>query len=182
MVILRPVSRSMSTWNARSWNRRYTPVWSSPSRARRSPTSTECSVSTVFCSSRPARTRCSTYSRLRFSSTTQSIPACCNRSASVSPAGPAPTIPTWVRIAGASYTLYVCRAVVRIAHSMADIVPLREAIAELVHDGDAIAMEGFTHLIPFAAGHEVLRQGRHDLELIRMTPDVLYDQLIGMGA
>ena len=49
-------------------------------------------------------------------------------------------------------------------------------------DGDAIAMEGFTHLIPFAAGHEVLRQGRRELELIRMTPDVLYDQLIGMGA
>jgi glutaconate CoA-transferase subunit A len=65
---------------------------------------------------------------------------------------------------------------------MADIVSLREAIAELVHDGDAVAMEGFTHLIPFAAGHEVLRQGRRDLELIRMTPDVLYDQLIGMGA
>ena len=51
-----------------------------------------------------------------------------------------------------------------------------------MHDGDAVAMEGFTHLIPFAAGHEVLRQGRRDLELIRMTPDVLYDQMIGMGA
>lgn len=65
---------------------------------------------------------------------------------------------------------------------MAEVVTLHEAVAELVHDGDAVAMEGFTHLIPFAAGHEVLRQGRHDLELIRMTPDVLYDQLIGMGA
>lgn len=65
---------------------------------------------------------------------------------------------------------------------MADVVALREAVAEVVHDGDAVAMEGFTHLIPFAAGHEVLRQGRRDLELIRMTPDVLYDQLIGMGA
>ena len=59
---------------------------------------------------------------------------------------------------------------------------LSEAIAEHVKDGDTVALEGFTHLIPFAAGHEVLRQGRRDLELIRMTPDVLYDQLIGMGA
>ena len=64
---------------------------------------------------------------------------------------------------------------------MAEIVALGEAVSELVHDGDAVAMEGFTHLIPFAAGHEVLRQGRCELELIRMTPDVLYDQLIGMG-
>ena len=63
----------------------------------------------------------------------------------------------------------------------AQIVPLSDAIAELVHDGDAIALEGFTHLIPFAAGHEVIRQGRRDLELIRMTPDLLYDQMIGMG-
>lgn len=65
---------------------------------------------------------------------------------------------------------------------MADVVELRQAVADLVHDGDSVAMEGFTHLIPFAAGHEVLRQGRTELELIRMTPDVLYDQLIGMGA
>src|SRR4051812_21649615 len=65
---------------------------------------------------------------------------------------------------------------------MARIVPLAEAIAELVHDGDSVALEGFTHLIPFAAGHEVLRQGRRDLELIRMTPDVLYDQMVGAGA
>jgi len=65
---------------------------------------------------------------------------------------------------------------------VAKIVPLSEAVAELVHDGDTVALEGFTHLIPFAAGHEVLRQGRRDLELIRMTPDVLYDQLVGMGA
>src|SRR5881628_2307263 len=64
---------------------------------------------------------------------------------------------------------------------MPEIASLTEAVAELVRDGDAVAMEGFTHLIPFAAGHEVLRQGRRDLELIRMTPDVLYDQLIGMG-
>lgn len=58
---------------------------------------------------------------------------------------------------------------------------LAEAIAENVHDEDAVAMEGFTHLIPFAAGHEVIRQGRKRLTLIRMTPDLLYDQLIGMG-
>jgi glutaconate CoA-transferase subunit A len=64
---------------------------------------------------------------------------------------------------------------------MAELVGLPEAVAALVHDGDSVAMEGFTHLIPFAAGHEVLRQGRTDLELIRMTPDLLYDQLIGMG-
>src|SRR3989442_3727069 len=64
---------------------------------------------------------------------------------------------------------------------MAEITTLREAIAGLVRDGDTVAMEGFTHLIPFAAGHEVLRQGRRDLTLIRMTPDLLYDQLIGMG-
>ena len=64
---------------------------------------------------------------------------------------------------------------------MARIVPLSDAVAELVHDGDSVALEGFTHLIPFAAGHELLRQGRRDLELIRMTPDILYDQMIGMG-
>jgi glutaconate CoA-transferase, subunit A len=64
----------------------------------------------------------------------------------------------------------------------AELVDLEEGVAALVRDGDAIALEGFTHLIPFAAGHEVLRQGRRDLELIRMTPDVLYDQMIGLGA
>jgi glutaconate CoA-transferase subunit A len=64
---------------------------------------------------------------------------------------------------------------------LADIVSLTDAIADLVRDGDSVALEGFTHLIPFAAGHEVLRQGRTELELIRMTPDVLYDQLIGVG-
>ena len=58
---------------------------------------------------------------------------------------------------------------------------LAEAIRETVHDGDVVAMEGFTHLIPFAAGHEVIRQGRRDLTLVRMTPDVIYDQLIGAG-
>jgi glutaconate CoA-transferase, subunit A len=65
---------------------------------------------------------------------------------------------------------------------VAEIVSLHEGIAELVKDGNSVALEGFTHLIPMAAGHELLRQGRQDLELIRMTPDLLYDQLIGMGA
>ena len=51
-----------------------------------------------------------------------------------------------------------------------------------MHDGDIVALEGFTHLIPHAAGHELIRQGRRDLTLVRMTPDVVYDQLIGMGA
>src|SRR3954467_10839581 len=64
---------------------------------------------------------------------------------------------------------------------MAEVLPLEEAVAGLVHGGDSVALEGFTHLIPFAAGHEVIRQGRRELELIRMTPDLLYDQMIGMG-
>jgi len=58
---------------------------------------------------------------------------------------------------------------------------LQQAIAEFVKDGQALAMEGFTHLIPFAAAHEIIRQGRKDLTLMRMTPDIIYDQLIGMG-
>jgi glutaconate CoA-transferase, subunit A len=64
---------------------------------------------------------------------------------------------------------------------MAEIVALHEAVSDLVHDGDSVALEGFTHLIPHAAGHELIRQRRRDLALIRMTPDVVYDQLIGAG-
>jgi glutaconate CoA-transferase subunit A len=64
---------------------------------------------------------------------------------------------------------------------MARFPTLPEAIAEFVSDGDAVALEGFTHLIPFAAGHEIIRQGRKNLHLIRMTPDLIYDQMIGMG-
>ncbi len=60
-------------------------------------------------------------------------------------------------------------------------VPLDEAIATHVRDGDTVALEGFTHLIPFAAAHEIARQGRRHLKLVRMTPDVVYDQLIGLG-
>ncbi|AXK89085.1 CoA transferase subunit A [Nocardia farcinica] len=64
---------------------------------------------------------------------------------------------------------------------MAYIAPLADAIADLVHDGDTVALEGFTHLIPMAAGREIIRQRRRDLTLVRMTPDLVYDQLIGAG-
>lgn len=64
---------------------------------------------------------------------------------------------------------------------MPEFVSLREAVSQLVPDGASVAMEGFTHLIPFAAGHEVIRQGKRNLTLIRMTPDLIYDQLIGVG-
>ena len=64
---------------------------------------------------------------------------------------------------------------------MAEITSLAEAVGGLVGDGDVVALEGFTHLIPFAAGHEIIRQGRRDLTLVRLTPDVIYDQIIGMG-
>ena len=65
---------------------------------------------------------------------------------------------------------------------MAAFLSLAEAVEANVRDGDVVAMEGFTHLIPFAAGHEAIRQGRKRLTLVRMTPDLIYDQLIGMGA
>jgi glutaconate CoA-transferase subunit A len=64
---------------------------------------------------------------------------------------------------------------------MATLCSLPEAIAAHVNRGDTVAMEGFTHLIPFAAAHELVRQGLNRLRLIRMTPDLIYDQLIGMG-
>jgi glutaconate CoA-transferase, subunit A len=64
---------------------------------------------------------------------------------------------------------------------MATVVSLREAVATLIPDGTTVALEGFTHLIPFAAGHEIIRQRRQGLTLIRMTPDLIYDQMIGMG-
>ena len=63
---------------------------------------------------------------------------------------------------------------------MAELVELREAVAGLVSDGDSVALEGFTHLIPSAAAHEIIRQEKRDLTLIRMTPDLIYDQMIGM--
>lgn len=64
---------------------------------------------------------------------------------------------------------------------MVRFLSLEHAIADGVKDGDCVAMEGFTHLIPFAAAHEIIRQGRRDLALVRMTPDLIYDQMIGMG-
>ncbi len=64
---------------------------------------------------------------------------------------------------------------------MAEVVQLREAVAGLVGDGDSVALEGFTHLISTAAAHEIIRQERRDLTLIRMIPDLMYDQMIGMG-
>jgi glutaconate CoA-transferase subunit A len=64
---------------------------------------------------------------------------------------------------------------------VAQFLSLAEAVKANVHDGDTIALEGFTHLIPFAAGHEIIRQQRKNLTLVRMTPDIIYDQMIGMG-
>jgi glutaconate CoA-transferase, subunit A len=64
---------------------------------------------------------------------------------------------------------------------MSQVLSLAEAVEATVRDGDSVAMEGFTHLIPHAAGHEIIRQRRRHLNLIRMTPDIVYDQLIGMG-
>lgn len=62
-----------------------------------------------------------------------------------------------------------------------EFLSLAAAVARYVSDGDRVALEGFTHLIPFAAGHEIIRQGRKRLTLVRMTPDLIYDQMIGMG-
>ena len=64
---------------------------------------------------------------------------------------------------------------------MPRFLSLAEAVEDTIHDGDTVAMEGFTHLIPHAAGHEIIRQHRKHLTVIRMTPDLIYDQLIGMG-
>src|SRR2546425_11859632 len=61
------------------------------------------------------------------------------------------------------------------------VATMQDAVAALVRDGDTVAIEGFTHLISFAAGHEIIRQGRRDLTLARMTPDVIYDQMIAAG-
>jgi glutaconate CoA-transferase subunit A len=58
---------------------------------------------------------------------------------------------------------------------------MADAVRRFVHDGDTVVIEGFTHLICFAAGHEIIRQGRRDLTLCRLTPDLIYDQMIGAG-
>jgi glutaconate CoA-transferase, subunit A len=67
------------------------------------------------------------------------------------------------------------------SRTAAKVMPLPDAVAAHVNDGDILALEGFTHLIPFAAGHEIIRQERRDLTLVRLTPDLIYDQMIGMG-
>jgi glutaconate CoA-transferase subunit A len=64
---------------------------------------------------------------------------------------------------------------------MVAFISLSEAVAAHIRDGQTLSLEGFTHLIPFAAGHEIIRQGRRRLTLVRMTPDIIYDQMIGMG-
>ena len=64
---------------------------------------------------------------------------------------------------------------------MAEHLDLSQAVSRYVRDGDTVALEGFTHLIPFAAGHEIIRQGRRDLTIVRLTPDLIYDQMIGAG-
>src|SRR5574342_1340380 len=64
---------------------------------------------------------------------------------------------------------------------MSKVMSLSEAVARFVHDGDVIYAAGFTHLIPFAAGHEMIRQGKRDLTLARATPDLIYDQMVAAG-
>jgi glutaconate CoA-transferase subunit A len=64
---------------------------------------------------------------------------------------------------------------------MPPISTLQDAIAKLVHEGGCEALEGFSHLVPFAAGHEIIRQQRRDLTLVRLSTDIIYDQMIGMG-
>lgn len=71
--------------------------------------------------------------------------------------------------------------VIRTELGVAELTTLQAAVAATVHDGDTVALEGFTHLIPVAAGHEIIRQRRRDLTLVRLTPDIVYDQLVGAG-
>src|SRR2546428_8013013 len=70
----------------------------------------------------------------------------------------------------------------RMTDNASKVMPMREAIARFVHDGDTVVIEGFTHLICFAAGHEIIRQGRRDLTPARPPPDLIYDQMIAAGA
>ncbi len=67
------------------------------------------------------------------------------------------------------------------ADSASKVLSMHDAIARYVHDGDTVVIEGFTHLICFAAGHEIIRQGRKNLTLARLTPDLIYDQMIAAG-
>lgn len=64
---------------------------------------------------------------------------------------------------------------------MSKLIPLKKAVSEFVNDGDVVYAAGFTHLIPFAAGHEIIRQGRKNLTLARATPDLIYDQMVAAG-
>ena len=64
---------------------------------------------------------------------------------------------------------------------MNKLIPLSEAVSRFVHDGDTVYAAGFTHLIPFAAGHEMIRQRKRDLVLARATPDLIYDQMVAAG-
>src|SRR6185295_19140508 len=64
---------------------------------------------------------------------------------------------------------------------MTKLTSLKEAIEKYVNDGDTVYAAGFTHLIPFAAGHEIIRQGKKDLTLARATPDLIYDQMVAAG-
>ena len=88
-------------------------------------------------------------------------------------------------MAGAPSLLFIhltpCCVLDTIEITMAEILSLREAVERFVNDGDTLALEGFTHLIPTAASHEIIRQGKKNLTLIRMTPDLVYDLLIGAG-
>src|SRR5207245_2202646 len=68
-----------------------------------------------------------------------------------------------------------------VSNHASKVMPMRDAVARFVHDGDTVVIEGFTHLICFAAGHEIIRQRRRDLTLARLTPDLIYDQMIGAG-
>lgn len=88
-------------------------------------------------------------------------------------------------MAGSPSVLFIhltpCCVLDTIEITMAEILSLREAVERFVNDGDTLALEGFTHLIPTAASHEIIRQGKKNLTLIRMTPDLVYDLLIGAG-
>src|SRR5450830_1791844 len=64
---------------------------------------------------------------------------------------------------------------------MSKVTSMSDAVAVLIHDGDVVAIEGFTHLISFAAGHEIVRQRKRDLTLARLTPDLIYDQMVAAG-
>ena len=128
----------------------------SPSRSRpgSSTSTTSRSATSRRCRSAGSRTPASAASAARRSST--SSPSCAGSRSRAEPSVP-------------------------VLEPMAEIVTLADAVDSLVEDGQTVALEGFTHLIPHAAGHEIVRQGRRDLTLVRMTPDIIYDQLIGAG-